>query len=69
MTIERIKLIDWLIVLIVIFRGALSETNLSLQNEICNSYSGRRIYMELGEQGTLQATNVVLPTTPNVTDV
>lgn len=64
MTFHHIKLIAWLSVLITV--SAVSERGLPIRNEICNSYSGRRTYLELDEHGKLQATNIVIPTTPNV---
>lgn len=35
-------------------------------SEICNSYNGRRMYLELGEQGILQASNIIVPGIANV---
>lgn len=34
--------------------------------EICNRYNGRRIYLDLGEQGVLKATNITVPNLTNV---
>lgn len=34
--------------------------------EICNLYNGRRIYLELGEHGQIEATNVSVPAYINV---
>lgn len=43
-----------------------SNTPLYFTNEICNGYNGRRYYLELGEYGRVEATNVTVPLFVNV---
>lgn len=53
-------------VLLAHLHQVFSQSQPKAINEICNSYNGRRIYMELGEHGVLQASNVVVPGNTNV---
>lgn len=43
-----------------------SQSQPNAINEICNTYNGRRIYLELGEHGVLQASNVDVSGNTNV---
>lgn len=43
-----------------------SNSPLYFTNEICNGYNGRRYYLELGEHGRVEATNVTVPSYVNV---
>lgn len=43
-----------------------SQSQPNAINEICNTYNGRRIYLELGEHGVLQASNVGVSGKTNV---
>lgn len=43
-----------------------SQSQPNTINEICNGYNGRRIYLDLGEHGVLQASHVVVPGYTNV---
>lgn len=69
----KLKLIILIVACDLIVRSAGTTTVSSFEKslafpnyEICNRYNGRRIYVDLGEQGVVKATNITVPLTTNV---
>lgn len=56
MSCSKLKLL-W-ITLIWIITGVQGLPKVFRTNEICGVYNGHRVYLELGDRGQLQATNV-----------
>lgn len=54
------------LIIIVIFVISIATIVLSDSNEICSTFSGRRIYLDQNGNGSIQAVNVTASTLKNV---
>lgn len=61
LTLNNISLISGFLLLVCCFENANGMPRPFRTNEICGQYNGYRLYLELGQTGTLEAHNVSLP--------